>query len=874
MDVDSPIEENSKKICDNLTNSLPEGPLLGSITTNALDKDDKGMQIRSSARVFKKMKLEQELDKKNDEKSTLDCPSGCISGEASVAVLSPNAEPSHSNSSPVEKPPDPEIKGPQIRSSTRVIKKTKLDSTIVSDTKPKKDEVKADIKKIVRTNWSYEDKLMFFEAVNEYGKDFENILQYINTKLKKRGATDEQIKTKDHVRQFYNRTFHEVSKHVKFSDSVKKVVQELYGIINYGELHKKLGSISDKACLKLTELIYRGATVIRSKGKTIRIKSPMCRALIKISQLDENYEDVKLPNRVIVELRPKDMTSFVRIQSMAQNPRLKTTLPLQKRLNALIQCLSKRWKTRDVIEYEKSIVSSNPVTNDCVPSQQEIVDNLALLSPALRLSPPPESKIDLPLINLSDYLTRQTICLTAYERRIGLDTFSEIKIMSKKKKQKVETEQKIDVPLQDVKPDFKCEIKNEETEANSCNEADPDVTLADVVDDAITSIVLLQQRLDRQTSETSETDEPTKSELKEEIKSELKSEVINKEQQEKIENIRKGWTEKNSCSLTIGELYLMYGSDSTLVLEYSWDTEAKTATEKPVTSEEHFLDKWKETYQETLENKKKNLTTALTKLLSIVKLQHRNNVMKCQCGHICDGRMVIKNGPTGSFSRGKRGSILETNIPENLLPSKSQNTGFASKPVYVQPKDRTQQTPTMKQQLDSIQKLKPIFCNRKGRRFRSKQVVVERKLPLLPNNLSGHQIVRMNIISQQPSPAAATTESQISIQDDLQIQKVIDNPEDENSVISTVPSSPSRLLKEGESEWINAEVADYSLSSLLGHLESPIKNPITTSMAANLPSDLSNEVDAQLHSLLTENSVDFAANFADLAASVVNDKKY
>lgn len=66
-------------------------------------------------------------------------------------------------------------------------------------------------------------------------------------------------------------------------------------------------------------------------------------------------------------------------------------------------------------------------------------------------------------------------------------------------------------------------------------------------------------------------------------------------------------------------------------------------------------------------------------------------------------------------------------------------------------------------------------------------------------------------------------------------------------------------------------MADYSLSSLLGHLESPAKAPIN--LNSNMASDLSSEVDAQLRSLMTENSMDFAANFADLA-SVVSDKKY
>lgn len=70
---------------------------------------------------------------------------------------------------------------------------------------------------------------------------------------------------------------------------VKKLAQELYGLINYGELRRKIGSVSEKTCMKLNELIYRGSVAIRTKGKTVRIKTPMCRALRKLNQLDGMY---------------------------------------------------------------------------------------------------------------------------------------------------------------------------------------------------------------------------------------------------------------------------------------------------------------------------------------------------------------------------------------------------------------------------------------------------------------------------------------------------------------------------------------------------------------------------------------------------------
>lgn len=176
-------------------------------------------------------------------------------------------------------------------------------------------DIKLEVKKPLRPQWSPEDKDIFFEALNEFGKDFDAIQQHINNKFKKKGLPDSLIKTKDQVRHFYYRTWHKVSKHLKFAEGIatlfcnlyvtqiaglnllldiKKIAQELYALINYGELRKKAGSVSEKTCMKLNELIYRGTVAIRVKGKTIRIKTPMCRALRKLNQLDGNCFNVIL----------------------------------------------------------------------------------------------------------------------------------------------------------------------------------------------------------------------------------------------------------------------------------------------------------------------------------------------------------------------------------------------------------------------------------------------------------------------------------------------------------------------------------------------------------------------------------------------------
>ncbi|CAG9761973.1 unnamed protein product [Ceutorhynchus assimilis] len=873
MDVDEAKDENLKKIVDSVVAGVPEEFLLGSITTSAVAKEERCMQIRSSARVFKKMKLEQEQDKKHEDSSD-------------PSLTSPNSD--HPTSvGPAEKSTEHEGKGQPVRSSTRVVnKKIKQDlsqSTTVTETSSKgnKTEVKRDIKKEARI-WSYEDKVLFFEAINEFGKDFENIQQYINSKLKKKGVLEEQMRTKEHVRYFYSKTFHEISKHVKFSDGIKKVVQELYGIINYGELYKKVRGISDKAFIKLNELIYRGATCVRVKGQNKRVKTPMCRALIKLNQLDEKYEEVKLPNRVTVELRPKDMTSYVKVQCLAQNPRVRTTLPIQKRLNALIQCLNKRWKTVEVSTYEKSAISTNPITNDCVPLKEAVEEKVKLVTSALKLSPPSEAKIDLPSINISEYLTRQTICLTAYESRLGLDTYSEIKeMMSKKKKPKLlldVTEPKVescDTTTLKIEPK-----KEEENEATNYYENEPDSLLADAAHDAINTILSLQN-FDRQHSETSEPEDlPLKTDIKTEHVQKTELLKVTEEDLEHIESIKRGWTEATSESLTVGEIYLMYGSDAKLILEYSWGTDGEEL-ERPKKSAANFLEMWNDSYEESWELRQKNLTSSLSKLLSLAKLNYRETAVKCRCGHVCNEKPV-KNTSLGN-SRVRR-NMIDTNGSTNsnkaednssanavseMKNEKSEATsGLFRTPMHILSNGPNNQAPTVQQQLNSIQKLKPKFTNRKGRRFRQKPIVVERKLPLLPNNLSGHQIVRMSIKSQE-TPIIPVAETKLEPEQDFDLQKVID-PEDEHSNISTVPSSPSKILQEGENEWMNAEVGDYSLSSLLGHLEGPAKPPVA------MASEISNEVDAQLRCLMTESSMDFAASFADLAESVAStsDRKF
>ncbi|XP_072273781.1 protein cramped-like isoform X2 [Pyxicephalus adspersus] len=219
-------------------------------------------------------------------------------------------------------------------------------------------------KKKVRSqweSWSTEDKNTFFEALYEHGKDFEAIQNNIALKYKKKAKPASMVKNKEQVRHFYYRTWHKISKYIDFNNvfscGLKKSSQELYGLICYGELRKKIGGcMDDKNAVKLNELIQLGATTVRYKGRNLRIKAPMCRALKKLCDPEgktglsdeEDQKPVRLPLKVPIELQPRNNQAWARVQSLAQNPRLRMIVELHRKVSSLIEFLKQKWALQEV----------------------------------------------------------------------------------------------------------------------------------------------------------------------------------------------------------------------------------------------------------------------------------------------------------------------------------------------------------------------------------------------------------------------------------------------------------------------------------------------------------------------------------------------
>lgn len=63
------------------------------------------------------------------------------------------------------------------------------------------------------------ERSLFFEALNEYGKDFEAITQHINQKMRRKvfGA-ETASKSREQIRHLYLQTFQKASRYLRFSE--------------------------------------------------------------------------------------------------------------------------------------------------------------------------------------------------------------------------------------------------------------------------------------------------------------------------------------------------------------------------------------------------------------------------------------------------------------------------------------------------------------------------------------------------------------------------------------------------------------------------------------------------------------------------------
>lgn len=722
----------------------------------------------------------------------------------------------------------------QLRTSARVSKKMRLD-VIANQTPPErkdvpKEEDKLDTKPKRRPFelWPQEDKNIFFEALNEFGKDFDAIQRYFEAKAKRKNLPEHTVKNKEQIRHFYYRTWHKISKHLRFPEEVKKATQELYGLINFGELRKKIGSVSEKTSLRLNELIYRGFTTIRVRGKGIRVKTPICRALRKLNQQEDLAQDLKLPTRVTVELRPRTNDAWARVQATAQNPRVQTLLPLQRRLSSLLSFLEQRWQPHSLKHCEQlqsqldevtakmesineSLMTNTNVNVDAGPSNLLVLNdgkrgntdtsNMPGLSIkndsqkqyVLRFAPKSDSTIMPITINLSEYFTSSRLSLNSHEGRLGNhgaeqlfnsmlhatkgcgrrgtkrqrndsssekkkeQQLSQLQLDSSPEKSKDGSQSGIFTPTEneDVKPS--CAFRLFGSGINlDASSAHSDKANGDAGTAGTSKMMPTKEDINNVPSGGSSLDNGHGNGNQQ--SSVLRSPAA-ESNEEIIKRVRAGWTKDNANAVTIGELYLMFGADSKLKMEYWWE-ERQDIASKEVSSATLTEVKSQQDLSNSPPQKAPNneLSIALQKLLSISKMYSSQS--KCACGHVCNGTPK-STLPKAKVSRPLRvtadvDKIIKTDIPLEIpngigkISSPTTNDGPFRRPLmpspHFKPPPRPGTADAFKAQLD---KFRPRGCNRRGRPVSvKKNVVVPRMLPLLPKAPQASSVVTFQVMNQ------------------------------------------------------------------------------------------------------------------------------
>ena len=446
--------------------------------------------------------------------------------------------------------------------------------------------------------WSKEDTYIFFEGLNEYGKDFDKLQAHFKSKYRsKKNFPESYIKNKDQIRHFYYRTWHKISPYINFNKDLKNNTKELSGLINYGELWKKIGggTVDDKFGAKLDDMVQKGTATVKIKGKTHRIKTPVCRALKKLHNKEDQYlkpkNKSKLPSKVIIELRPRTTSDWCRVQKIAQNPHVRVILGAQRKLISLIKCLDKKWKSHD--DRIRHHLSSGNQTES-----QDVDGTLVLLPPrgvALKdkfksVKAGAEDKSKRPKIKIKlagfDAETEsvgrdKSVCDNAEE---NISKFEEILSMQRKKIE-CENENCIDDNSNDNAEDNNVSPKQDNDNAEE-EEAE---YLLEESDHDSRSPVPAEENL--YATDDNKEDEGSETEVKDE-EEEMKVEDVKEEEGETEEEPKVcevfdpevGWTVSTVGSMTVGEVYTMLTSDESSLaqirLDYSW-REEEVRTELP-----------------------------------------------------------------------------------------------------------------------------------------------------------------------------------------------------------------------------------------------------------------------------------------------------
>lgn len=702
---------------------------------------------------------------------------------------------------------------PALRSSARVVqKKSRTDDGPSAQQQPptKKDDNTAIDSNAPEQSkprmWSVDDKNAFFEALCEYGKDFESIQTYIAQKNKKKSHPSQMIRKRDQVRHFYYRTWHQISKYLVFSDDVKKATQEIYGLVNYAELRKKIGGrIDEKNGQKLNELVHKGATIIRCKGKNVRVKTPLCRALKKLNNVEDQRDDEqpKLPARVTVELRPKTNGAWAYVQATSQNPRMRLTLTLQRRLSTVIEYLQRRWRPQVIKQRERLL------------GPQAKISELDNDTRALRVTPCSDAQLAPVNLKPGVGMSSTSVCLQNYQQRI-MRLEDSLKSPSNCTRKSTKSSKSEHCPIrkgalasdvysstitqsamQDVHMTTSEDQEEVVAESDSRSVPSHEVTLR--------QLLALQTAIDTRNDAqlTPASDSPTVINFQtaaEKFDSDRTrgplspnfgqgeghvvemdvgavegnacnnrcSEADREQLALQVEKIRRGWTATEAGTVTIGEIFLMLGSPTKLVLEYDWDI--KSTEENSSNPEAVNLPSATSLHSVIL---RKLLNLASSTYLDMKNKQEKQNATSttCNCAHAKSSSLKGSKGGACK-SPGAVSSVTSTvdamghnqnlDSPEDAFGGKEQHQDVFLKPTGSAPhcrvitsKSLIPATSTANRVIGSEKAFKEQLNKlmpppRKTRSRAAKQMVMQREHPLLPKTSPTQSMMTLRIVPTTP----------------------------------------------------------------------------------------------------------------------------
>lgn len=192
--------------------------------------------------------------------------------------------------------------------------------------------------------WSEDDQELFFQGIAEFGKDYVKIRNFMKKKSKGKSV---DTKTKEQIRFFYHNTWSKISKNLKLKhepDSKKGYRREIHYMLCLWELRKKgEQGFGHKVMTKLNDLVTKGETYVRYKGRNFHLRPPN-RYLRKLYRNVTLVPDIVLPKHVNIEFLPHTNSAFNYVQKHAFNPRLRfTNVSINAKFSEVFDMFEKRF---------------------------------------------------------------------------------------------------------------------------------------------------------------------------------------------------------------------------------------------------------------------------------------------------------------------------------------------------------------------------------------------------------------------------------------------------------------------------------------------------------------------------------------------------